>query len=142
MVKKLFSYIKDFTSGLGRIQIQTYSAASAYYIFVSLVPLLMLLTALLRYTPITDEFLMSFIVEYFPEPMAEIISGIINSIYVGSGIALVVSIVLALFLFSAVLSLYSVTDAVCEADRKDTNLMFSLRAALYFILLLFSAVLL
>ncbi len=143
MVKKLFSYIKDFTSGLGRIQIQTYSAASAYYLFVSLVPLLMLLTALLRYTPITDEFLMSFIVEYFPEPMAEIISGIINSIYVGSGIALVVSIVLALFLFSAVFkSILRGLDAVYEADRKDTNLMFSLRAALYFILLLFSAVLL
>lgn len=143
MGKKFFSTLKDFTGGLGRMQLQTYSAAAAYYIFISLVPLVMIFTALLKYTPITSEFLIEFIGEYFPDPMVQVISRIISGIYMGSGIALVVSVILALYLFSETFkSILRGLDAVYEAGRQDTNLVFSLRAALYFLLLLISAFLL
>ena len=96
-LRDIYDAVDDFSKGMGRRRITTYSAACAYYLFMSLIPMIMLLVSIIQYTPLTQEMILEAISDYVPDSLYEIISSIISSIYSGGRVALTVSILLTIW---------------------------------------------
>ena len=134
-LRDIYDAVGDFSKGLGRRRIPTFSAACAYYLFMSLVPLLMLLVSLLRYTQLTQTVVLMQISEYVPEQLYTILETIVASIYRGGGTALTVSILLTVWSASkSMKALMRGMDSVYDAERREDFFVFSLRACFYMVI--------
>ena len=134
-LRDIYDAVDEFFSGMGSRRITTYSAACAYYLFMSLVPVIMLLVAVLLYTPLTQDVVLEAVSEYVPESLYEIVYFIVTSIYNGGKVALTVSILLTLWSASACMkALMRGMDSVYDAVRRDDYIKFSLRACLYMVI--------
>jgi len=133
-VKGILEGLQSFFDGMARRKISTYAAAGAYYLFMSLVPMVMLLCAVLQYTPLTEDLVMGVLSEYVPESMYSLVSSIVATVYSGGGAALTISIVLTVWSASkSMKAMMRGMDAAYNVDRTENYLVFSLRACLYMI---------
>ena len=131
-----YDAVDDFSKGMGRRRITTYSAACAYYLFMSLIPMIMLLVSIIQYTPLTQEMILEAISDYVPDSLYEIISSIISSIYSGGRVALTVSILLTIWSAAASMkALMRGMDSMYDAERHEDFFVFSLRACFYMVVL-------
>ena len=132
--RDIYDAVNDFSRGLGRRRITTFSAACAYYLFVSLVPMIMLLVSLIRYTPLTEAMVLRAIADYVPDQLYTVLETIVNSIYRGGGAALTVAAVLTVWSASkSMKALMRGMDSVYDAERREDFLVFSLRACCYMV---------
>ncbi len=139
--KKTVNYILDFSAGMGRRKITTFAGSGAYFLFMSLVPMIMLLCSVLQYTPLTEDMVLDAVSFYVPYSMYEVVERIVSTVYAGGNLALTVSIVLTLWSASASMkALMRGMDAVYDAERRESYLGFSIRACVY--MLIFIAMLL
>ena len=134
-LRDVYDAVDEFFGGMGSRRITTYSAACAYYLFMSLVPLIMLLVAVLQFTPLTKDVVLEAISDYVPESLYEIVYFIVTSIYNGGRVALTVSILLTVWSASACMkALMRGMDSVYDAVRQDDYIKFSLRACIYMVI--------
>ena len=91
-MRDIYDAVDEFFGGMGSRRITTYSAACAYYLFMSLVPVIMLLVSVLQYTPLTRDVVLEAVADYVPESLYEIVDYIVTSIYNGGRVALTVSL--------------------------------------------------
>lgn len=134
-LRDIYDAVDEFFGGLGRRRITTYSAACAYYLFMSLVPVIMLLVSVLQYTPLTKDVVLGAVAEYVPESLYEIVDFIVSSIYNGGRVALTVSILLTLWSASACMkALLRGMDSVYDAERREDYIRFSIRACVYMVI--------
>ena len=134
-LRDIYDAVDEFFGGLGSRRITTYSAACAYYLFMSLVPVIMLLVSVLQYTPLTRDVVLGAVAEYVPESLYEIVDFIVSSIYNGGRVALTVSILLTLWSASACMkALLRGMDSVYDAERREDYIRFSIRACVYMVI--------
>ncbi len=137
-LRDIYDAVDEFFGGMGSRRITTYSAACAYYLFMSLVPVIMLLVAVLQYTPLTRDVVLEAIADYVPESLYEIVYFIVTSIFNGGRVALTVSILLTVWSASACMkALMRGMDSVYDAERREDYIRFSLRACIYMLIFVF-----
>ena len=135
-LRDIYDAVDDFSKGMGRRRITTYSAACAYYLFMSLIPMVMLLVSVIQYTPLTQDMILEAISDYVPDQLYTIIERIISSIYSGGRVALTVSILLTIWSAAASMkALMRGMDSVYDAERHEDFFVFSLRACIYMVIL-------
>lgn len=133
-LRDIYDAVDDFSKGMGRRRITTYSAACAYYLFMSLIPMIMLLVSVIQYTPLTQDVILEAISDYVPDQLYTIIESIISSIYSGGRVALTVSILLTIWSAAASMkALMRGMDSVYDAERHEDFFVFSLRACFYMV---------
>ncbi len=141
-IKKTFTVAVDFLDGIGARKIWTFAAAAAFYLFMSLAPILGLLCSLLPLTPLTEEMLLGFLQRFAPEELYWLLSGIIVSIYDSSTTTMSITAVASVWSASlSMLSLMRGMDAAHDLKRKDNFILFRLRAC-FFMVIALAAVLL
>ena len=134
-LKKIYRYADKFGSGLAERRLTTYAAACAYYIFMSLVPLIMLVISLLQFTPLSEELVLDAISEYVPDALYQLVESIVQGIYSGGEVALTVSILLTVWSASASMkALMRGMDSVYDAKRREDYFVFSFRACVYMVI--------
>lgn len=132
----------DFLDGIGARKIWTFAAAAAFYLFMSLIPILGLLCSILPLTPLTEEMLLGFLQRFIPEELYSVLSGIIVSIYDSSAATMSITAVASVWSASlSMLSLMRGMDAAHDLKRKDNFIVFRLRAC-FFMVIALAAVLL
>ena len=137
-MRDIYDAVDEFFGGMGSRRITTYSAACAYYLFMSLVPVIMLLVSVLQYTPLTRDVVLEAVADYVPESLYKIVDYIVTSIYNGGRVALTVSILLTLWSASACMkALLRGMDSVYDAERREDYIRFSLRACFYMVIFVF-----
>ena len=137
-MRDIYDAVDEFFGGMGSRRITTYSAACAYYLFMSLVPVIMLLVSVLQYAPLTRDVVLEAVADYVPESLYEIVDYIVTSIYNGGRVALTVSILLTLWSASACMkALLRGMDSVYDAERREDYIRFSLRACFYMVIFVF-----
>jgi len=113
---KAFRSIKKYiTRQFGLIEnnkLFVHTAATSYYILFSLSPFVILIVALIPYTPLTKESIIFALNNFLPATLASFGVGLINEIYSLSGIILPISLVV--ILWSASLGVKSVRDALTQ----------------------------
>ena len=137
-LRDIYDAVDEFFSGMGSRRLTTYSSSCAYYLFMSLVPVIMLLVSVLQYTPLTRDVVLEAVADYVPDSLYEIVYFIVTSIYNGGRVALTVSILLTMWSASACMkALLRGMDSVYDAERKEDYIRFSLRACFYMIIFVF-----
>ena len=133
-LRDIYDAVDEFSKGMSRRRITTYSAACAYYLFMSLIPMIMLLVSVIQYTPLTQDMILEAISDYVPDSLYEILNSIISSIYSGGRVALTISILLTLWSAAASMkALMRGMDSVYDAERHEDFFVFSLRACIYMV---------
>ncbi len=81
MNKKLFIIFRDFSKQLSRDNIGAFASSTAFFFFLSLVPILMIVCSVLPYTPLTENNLMSAVTRITPDSMDPLMVSIISQMY-------------------------------------------------------------
>ena len=135
VLRDISDAVDEFSRGLGRRRITTYSAACAYYLFMSLVPMIMLVVSVVQYTPLTESLILDTLSDYVPDQLYKIVETIVSSIYSGGRVALTVSILLTIWSASkSMKALMRGMDSVYDAARSEDFFVFSLRACFYMVI--------
>ena len=136
-LKKPVSAVASVFDMIGKKKVAVYAAASDYFLFMSLVPIMMLLVSLIRYLPFDEADVLRIFADAVPASVYKIISSIVESIYrSGSGV-ITVSVLLTLFSASgAMRAIMKGLDAVYEVDRRENAAVFFARAYVYMLILI------
>ena len=136
-LKKPVSAVASVFDMIGKKKVAVYAAASDYFLFMSLVPILMLLVSLIRYLPFNQADVLAVFAEAVPASVYKVISPIVSSIYrSGSGV-ITVSVLLTLFsASSAMRAIIKGLDAVYEVERRENVIIFFARAYVYMLILI------
>ncbi len=81
MNKKWFIIFRDFSKQLSRDNIGAFASSTAFFFFLSLVPILMIVCSVLPYTPLTENNLMSAVTRITPDSMDPLMVSIITQMY-------------------------------------------------------------
>lgn len=131
-MKKLFFKIKEFTDGLSDNNVSAHAAASAFYMFLSLVPFVALISTVLPYTGLEQDRLFDIISRYIPDAMEALINSAVTDIYTAPNAILPLSIIITVWLSSrAFSSLIRGVEDIANSPRYSSYLTRTFRACLY-----------
>lgn len=131
-MKPIISKIKSFTDGISENNISAHAAASAFYMFLSLVPFVALISTVIPLTGLEEDRLFDIISRYIPSAMQAIINSAVTDIYSASNAILPISIITTIWLASrAFSSLIRGVEDIADSPRYSSYLKRSLRACLY-----------
>ncbi len=137
MVRKLFYISRDFGRQMNRKNINAFASSTAFFLFLSLIPMLILLCSIIPYTSITEANLMVFITDITPDIVDPLVISIINDVYDKS--AGVISIAAIATLWSAakgMLALIRGLNEINSVDEDRNYVVLRTIAAFYTILML------
>ena len=138
VLKKIFKFVDR----VGQDHVGAYAAQSAFFLVLSLIPIILLLLTLVQYTPVTKADVMSAAYELFPVTIRTTIVSIINEVYNQSRALIPVTALVAIW--SAGRGTMAITNGLnCIHKESETRNYFFLRirAAFYTILLIVAIVL-
>lgn len=135
-VKTLAGFGKEFAAGIGERKLTIYATSGCYYMFMSLVPTVMILCCILPFTPFSISTILVYIDQYFAESLAEILRKIANAVYSSNSATLTVSVLLTLYSASASMkALMKGMNSAYKCENKDNIVIFTIRALVYMVLL-------
>ncbi len=118
-LRTLINRFMEFMDQLKKNHVDVYSASAAFFIFVSIIPFLLVLLTLIPYTPITKSDLLSAIVELLPSEMDALGINIIDELYGKSPAILSISVVAAIW--SAARGVQAITKGLNEISGIDES---------------------
>lgn len=126
MIWKIIGNAKSFMDKCKRDKINAYSAQSAFFIILSIIPFLMLFSSLLRYTSITEGTLQKIIEKVMPEYVSPFLLSLIEEVY-NRSIGLI-SITAIAAIWSAAKGVQYMTDGLNAVNNlEETRNWFVLR---------------
>ena len=119
-----------------------YAAQSAFFMVLSLVPILMVLMTLVRYTPVTQSDIMVVVNEVFPKTIRSAIIAIVNEVYNQTGTTISVSLLVAFWSAGrGVLAMSTGLNTIKGIQETRNYFILRLRAAVYTVLFLLAIIL-
>lgn len=80
-MRKVWKKICFFSKDMGRQNLSAFSASTAFFFFLSLVPMLMMLCTIIPYTPLTEENLLVAMRGWIPEKIFPLAEGLVKDVY-------------------------------------------------------------
>lgn len=114
MLSEIYLILKGFTNRLKKDQVSAFSAQSAFFLIMSVMPFLSILLTLIKYLPISQSMLYETILNIIPDAFHPLASGILNELFAqNSSAVLSLSVILAVWsaakgVLAIVRGLYSV----------------------------------
>ena len=122
--------------------VSAYAAQSAFFMVLSLVPILMLLMTLVRYTPVTQSDILTVVNEVFPKTVRSAIIAIVNEVYKQTGTAISLTIIVAFWSAGrGVLAMASGLNTIKGIMETRNYFFLRFRAAIYTVLFLVAIIL-
>lgn len=81
LVRKIFLTLQDFSTQMRKQNISAYAASIAFFFFLSVVPMLMLICTILPYTPLTEENLVTAVTDLTPDILDPLAESLISDVY-------------------------------------------------------------
>ena len=137
VIRRLIFIGYDFSKHMGKKNISAFAASTAFFLFLSLIPMLMLLCALIPYTPLTEANLMTVVTAIAPDNMDALLTGMIAE---GSGKSVgIISVTAIVTLWSAgkgMLAMMRGLNAINDVEETRNYILLRCVACLYTILTL------
>ncbi|MBD5547305.1 MAG: YihY/virulence factor BrkB family protein [Lachnospiraceae bacterium] len=142
MIRRLILIGFDFGKHMSRKNISAFAASTAFFLFLSLIPALMLLCAIIPYTPLTEANLMSAAKQISPDAMNSLLISIIRDVYDKSiGLVSASAIITLWSAGKGVLALMRGLNAVNNVEENRSYIVLRMVACLYTVLLLIAVIL-
>ena len=141
-IQRFYHTFSRRMSFIGRWQLASSAAGTAFWFFLSLVPIVILCVSILPYTPLTEEQVIRAFSSVFPEAFSELIRSILSDIYSTS--VGVLSLSALATLWSAARGFSSLIwglELVYEQKKRSAYLPRRLRGMLYTLFMLLALVL-
>ena len=117
--------------------IGTYASSAAFFIFLSLIPMMILLCTVIPFTPLTKSNLINFIGDMIPEVLKPLVVEVISDVYVSSpGILSVAAITTLWSAGKGVLALIRGLNEINEVSEKRNYILLRILASFYTLVLL------
>ena len=136
MIIKIYNRIMGFFDRLNKHNVGAFASQAAFFIMLSVFPFISLLLNLVKYTPITKDFIFDNINTFIPEVLHPLTNAIVEELYANtSGTAISLTVILALWSAGkGVLSIIYGLDSVYEIDEKRNYFVVRVISAFYTLL--------
>ena len=136
-IYRLFLIFRDFNWQTTKKNISAFAASTAFFLFLSMIPLLMALCAILPFTRLTEANLISAITQFTPDAVDGLVVRIVSDVYAKSaGTITVFAIVTIWSAAKAMLALIYGLNAVNDVDEKRNYVVLRMIACFYTIIIL------
>ncbi len=142
MFRKLFLIYKDLSKQMSKQNISAFAASSAFFVFLSLIPMLIMICTIIPFTPLTEENLLTAFTEYTPNVFNPLIRGVISQVYEKSaGILSLAALVTVWSAGKGVLALIRGLNSVNGVVEERNYFLLRLTASFYTVLVLVMTIL-
>ena len=93
MITKLYRSVREFTIQMKKQNISAFAASTAFFLFLSLVPMLIMVCTIIPFTPLTEEHLLEAVTDITPPQLDGLAAGLISNVYDKSAGILSVAII-------------------------------------------------
>lgn len=137
MIRKFFCHLNAFLKKSRENKCDAFAAQAAFFIILSFIPFIILLSSLIQYTPVTQESLISGISKVFPDIIQPVVTSVINEIYTKSHGVIPITIIASIWSSAkGVQYISNGLNAVYEIEETRSWLFLRIRAVFYTILFL------
>ena len=137
MCRRLYVMIRNFARQVSAENVSAYAASTAFFTFLSLIPLLMVACAVLPYTPVTESMLMKLITYVTPHSANSFMISVLGEVYDESVGILSMAAIVALWIGAkGMLALMRGLNAVNGVTKQKNYFLLRLEASLYTVLIL------
>lgn len=142
MLKKTIEKVNRGTKILGEDHVGAYAAQSAFFLVLSLIPIILLLLTTVQYTPITRGDIIDSVRRVIPKSFNELIISVVNQVYSQSLAMIPVTGVVALWSAGrGVLAMTTGLNTVYEIQETRNYVFLRIRATFYTVLFILTIVL-
>lgn len=132
---KIVQNIYGFVKRISDDHVSAFAAQSAYFILMSIIPILLLMMAMIRYLPITQVDLTNMFFQIVPEAFQGLFSVIVNEVYTKSAAMVPLTAIFAAWSASkGIMSLYGGLNTIYHVPIVPNYLISRLLSALYTIM--------
>ena len=96
-MKKLYLLAKNFSSEVTKCHICAYASSAAFFMFLSLIPMLLVICSILPYTPVTEADLMTAMAQVLPKNLVPIAVSTVSDVFDKSPAILSISAVVTIW---------------------------------------------
>lgn len=133
---------KDFSEQMTRKNISAFAASAAFFLFLSMVPLLMALCAILPFTSLTADNLIMAFMKIVPETMGGFVESVVYDVYARTaGTITVFALVTIWSAAKAMLALIQGLNEVNDIEEKRNYLLLRTTACVYTVIMLVAIIL-
>lgn len=135
--KAAFGKFRSFSRAFKTAQVSTYASSAAFYIFLSIIPIIVLLFTIVPYTPLAEEEVLRVLLEILPDSLDGFTTGIVAEVYDKN--VTILSISAVVLLWSASKGMQAITLGLNSINGvKETRnfVLLRLEACLYTVILL------
>ncbi len=137
MILKIYHIMRDFAKHISRENVSAHAASTAFFLFLSLIPLLMLVCAILPYTPVTEAMLMEIAVNFTPDSANGLMIYLIGEVYDRSaGVLSAAAVITVWTAAKGMMALMRGLNAVNGVTEQRGYILLRIEACLYTILML------
>lgn len=137
MLKRLIITGWNFAEYMRRKNINAFAASTAFFLFLSLIPMMMLLCALIPYTPLTEAGVMNVVTQIMPDSMDAMAISVISDVYNKSmGVVSVTAVVTLWSAGKGILALMRGLNVIHDVEENRSYLVLRLVASFYTVLIL------
>ena len=136
-VKEIYQKIITVTREIGNNHVGAYAAQSAYFFMLCMIPIILLLLTLVRYTPVTKADVMTAVMQVFPTSVDSMMATIVNQVYNHSMGVIPITIIVALWSAGkGVLAMTTGLNCVYHCTETRNYVVLRLRSTLYTVMFL------
>ena len=136
-IYRLYYIFRDFGWQMTKKNIAAFAASTAFFLFLSMIPLLMALCAILPYTALTEDNLINAIMRFTPDAMNALVISVVSDVYARSaGTITVFAIVTVWSASKAMLALIYGLNTVNDFEEKRNYFVIRFIACIYTVIIL------
>ncbi len=137
MIHKLFRIGQDFSVQMKKQNIGAHAASIAFFFFLSIVPMLMVLCMMIPYTPLTEENLVKLVADIIPDKVEPLVESLIHEVFDKSAGSLSIAVIATLWSAAkGVMALMHGLNAVNGVEEKRNYFVVRGIACLYTVVML------
>ncbi len=136
-IYRLYFIFRDFSWQMTKKNISAFAASMAFFLFLSMIPLLMALCAILPYTALTEDNLINAITQFTPDVMDALVVSIVSDVYARSAGTITVFALVAIWSAAkAMLAMIYGLNAVNDFEEKRNYFVLRTIACFYTVIIL------
>ncbi|MGN0400828.1 MAG: YihY/virulence factor BrkB family protein [Acetatifactor sp.] len=142
MLQKLYLLLRNFSLQMRKKNISSYAASIAFFFFLSIGPMLIMICTIIPYTPLTEQHLVEAVTDVVPKKIVPLAVSLISDVYEKS--AGIMSIAIIATIWSAakgVMALMRALNAINDVEEKRNYFVLRGVASLYTLVMLIVVIL-
>lgn len=142
MIRKLYLILADFSVQIRKQNISAYAASIAFFFFLSVVPMLIVICTIIPYTPLTETDLVTAVTDITPEIVDPLAESLISDVYNRSAGILSVAVIATIWSAAkGVMALMQGLNAVNGVEEKRNYFVIRAIASVYTVVMLIVVIL-